>query len=105
MSAGQVVRGDLKQLWDLDLQGAPLAMTPMCDDRKEVEGFRFWKQGFWKNHLNGRPYHISALYVVSPKRPARKKEPSVRSTPLSNSIAGECVRLGAVLCVPMLDVG
>jgi UDP-glucose:glycoprotein glucosyltransferase len=21
-------------------------------------------QGYWKNHLNGRPYHISALYVI-----------------------------------------
>lgn len=29
-----------------------------------MDGFRFWKQGYWKQHLNGRPYHISALYVV-----------------------------------------
>ena len=29
-----------------------------------MEGFRFWKQGYWKNHLAGRKYHISALYVV-----------------------------------------
>ena len=29
-----------------------------------MDGFRFWKQGFWKDHLRGRPYHISALYVV-----------------------------------------
>jgi UDP-glucose:glycoprotein glucosyltransferase len=64
IDADQVVRGDLKELWDMDLEGAPLAMTPMCDDRKEVEGFRFWKQGFWKSHLAGKPYHISALFVV-----------------------------------------
>lgn len=25
---------------------------------------RFWKSGYWKNHLAGKPYHISALYVV-----------------------------------------
>ena len=25
---------------------------------------RFWKQGYWKNHLAGRKYHISALYVI-----------------------------------------
>ena len=31
-----------------------------------MEGFRFWKTGFWKNHLAsfGVQYHISALYVV-----------------------------------------
>ena len=29
-----------------------------------MEGFRFWKSGYWKNHLAGRKYHISALYVV-----------------------------------------
>ena len=26
--------------------------------------FRFWKSGYWRNHLAGRKYHISALYVV-----------------------------------------
>ena len=36
----------------------------MCDNAKEMEGFRFWKQGFWRDHLRGKPYHISALYVV-----------------------------------------
>ena len=29
-----------------------------------MEGFRFWKQGYWRNHLAGRKYHISAIYVV-----------------------------------------
>jgi UDP-glucose:glycoprotein glucosyltransferase len=29
-----------------------------------MEGFRFWKTGYWSNFLRGRPYHISALYVV-----------------------------------------
>ncbi len=46
------------------LQGAPLAYTPFCDNNKDMDGFRFWKQGFWKDHLRGHPYHISALYVV-----------------------------------------
>ena len=46
------------------MQGAPLAYTPFCDNNKDMDGFRFWKQGFWKEHLRGRPYHISALYVV-----------------------------------------
>lgn len=64
----QIVRGDLKELNNLDLGGAPYAYTPFCDSRKEMEGFRFWKQGYWRTHLQGRKYHISALYVVDLKR-------------------------------------
>jgi len=30
--------------------------------------YRFWKEGYWRNHLQGRKYHISALYVVDLKR-------------------------------------
>lgn len=52
----------------MDLGGAPYAYTPFCDSRKDMEGFRFWKQGYWRNHLQGRKYHISALYVVDLKR-------------------------------------
>jgi UDP-glucose:glycoprotein glucosyltransferase len=52
----------------MDLGGAPYAYTPFCDSRKEMDGFRFWKQGYWRNHLQGRSYHISALYVVDLKR-------------------------------------
>lgn len=48
----------------LCLQGAPFGFTPFCDNNKDMEGFRFWKQGFWKEHLRGKPYHISALFVV-----------------------------------------
>jgi len=29
---------------------------------------RFWKSGYWRNHLGGRKYHISALFVVDLKR-------------------------------------
>ena len=64
----QVIRADLKDLWTMDLGGAPYGYTPFCDTNKEMEGFRFWKQGFWKDHLGGRPYHISALYVVDLER-------------------------------------
>lgn len=64
VDADQIVRTDLKELVDLDLEGAPYGFTPMCDSRKEIEGFRFWKQGYWKNYLGKLKYHISALYVV-----------------------------------------
>lgn len=26
--------------------------------------YQFWRSGYWENHLAGKPYHISALYVV-----------------------------------------
>ncbi|KAI5635339.1 UDP-glucose:Glycoprotein glucosyltransferase domain-containing protein [Phthorimaea operculella] len=68
VDADQIVRADMKELVDLDLGGAPYGYTPFCDSRKEMEGFRFWKQGYWRNHLQGRSYHISALYVVDLKR-------------------------------------
>lgn len=58
VDADQIVRTDMKELVDLDLQGAPYGFTPMCDSREEIEGFRFWKQGYWKNFLRGLPYHI-----------------------------------------------
>merc|ERR1712130_184919 len=64
IDADQIVRGDIKELWDMDLKGAVYGYTPFCNSNKETEGFRFWKQGYWRNHLRGSPYHISALYVV-----------------------------------------
>ncbi|KAJ2744815.1 killer toxin resistant protein [Coemansia sp. BCRC 34301] len=64
VDADQIVRADLQELTDIDLQGAPYGYTPFCDDRAEIDGYRFWKNGWWKDHLRGKPYHISALYVV-----------------------------------------
>ena len=64
VDADQIVRADLKELKDLDLGGNPYGYTPFCDDRKEMDGFRFWRSGYWASHLGHRKYHISALYVV-----------------------------------------
>ena len=68
VDADQIVRTDMYELVQHDLKGAPYGFTPMCDSRTEMEGFRFWKQGYWKSFLRGLPYHISALYVVDLKR-------------------------------------
>ncbi|RDY03533.1 UDP-glucose:glycoprotein glucosyltransferase, partial [Mucuna pruriens] len=68
VDADQVVRTDMGELYDMDLRGKPLAYTPFCDNNKEMDGYRFWRQGFWKDHLRGKPYHISALYVVDLKK-------------------------------------
>lgn len=68
VDADQIVRTDMMELNRVDLHGAPYGFTPMCDSRTEMEGFRFWKQGYWEKFLEGKPYHISALYVVDLKR-------------------------------------
>lgn len=68
VDADQIVRTDMIDLVNHDLEGAPYGFTPMCDSRTEMEGFRFWKQGYWASFLRGRPYHISALYVVDLRR-------------------------------------
>ena len=68
VDADQIVRTDMMELNSVDLHGAPYGFTPMCDSRTEMEGFRFWKQGYWKTYLQGKPYHISALYVVDLKK-------------------------------------
>ncbi|KAL6923844.1 hypothetical protein FSST1_001118 [Fusarium sambucinum] len=68
VDADQIVRTDMIELVNHDLEGAPYGFTPMCDSRTEMEGFRFWKQGYWANYLRGLPYHISALYVVDLNR-------------------------------------
>lgn len=58
VDADQIVRADLKELVELDLHGAPYGYTPMGDDNEEMEGFRFWKTGYWRDFLKGLPYHI-----------------------------------------------
>jgi len=68
VDADQTVRADLLELHDLDLEGAPYGYTPFCESRTDMDGYRFWKTGYWSNHLGYRKYHISALYVVDLKK-------------------------------------
>lgn len=44
VDADQVVRADMGELYDMDLKGRPLAYTPFCDNNKEMDGYRFWRQ-------------------------------------------------------------
>jgi len=64
VDADQVIRADLKQLWNMDMEGKPYGYVPFCTSRNDTLGFQFWRSGFWKDHLRGKPYHISALYMV-----------------------------------------
>lgn len=68
IDSDQIVRTDLYELVEMDLDGAPYGFTPMCNSRKEMDGFRFWKQGYWETFLgDDLVYHISALFVVDLK--------------------------------------
>ncbi len=29
------------------MQGAPYGYTPFCETNRAMDGFRFWRQGFW----------------------------------------------------------
>lgn len=80
IDADQIVRADVKELWDTDLHGAVYGFVPFCSSiakgmfgwgagtdirNPETVGFRFWEQGFWERHLGNQfRYHISALFVV-----------------------------------------
>jgi len=69
VDSDQVVRADLYELFQLPLSpGAPYGYVPFCDSRKSVQGYRFWKQGFWAELLKDQKYRISALYVVDLNR-------------------------------------
>lgn len=43
------------ELYDMNLRGRPLAYTPFCDNNREMDGYRFWKQVlllfFYLDHL------------------------------------------------------
>jgi hypothetical protein len=41
-----------------------LRYVPFCNSRTSMDGFRFWKQGYWANHLAGRRYHISGSFSL-----------------------------------------
>ena len=60
----QIVRTDLKELRDFDLEGAPYGYTPFCESRREMDGYRFWKSGYWASHLAGRKYHIRYKHTL-----------------------------------------
>lgn len=46
VDADQIVRADMGELYDMDIKGRPLAYTPFCDNNKDMDGYRFWRQVF-----------------------------------------------------------
>lgn len=68
VDADQIVRADLMELVETDLHGAPYGFPPMGNDSIDMDNFRFWETGYWKSFLRGKPYPISALFVVDLNR-------------------------------------
>ena len=63
-----VLRGNLTELMTIDPGGCPCGFVPFCTSRKEMKKYHFWTQGYWKKHLAGKNYHISAMFVVDLER-------------------------------------
>lgn len=70
VDADQIVQADLHELYNMNIGAAAMAYTPFCREypNDATTNFRFWDQGFWLSHLRGKPYHISALYLVNVQR-------------------------------------
>lgn len=64
VDADQVVRSDLKELMDYDLQGAPYGYTPFCDSRETTLGFQFWRTGKFLHFFSpSNEYVIHSLLI------------------------------------------
>lgn len=68
VDADQTIRTNMRELMTMDFGDAPYAFTPFCNSRSETEPYRFWKSGYWKEQLKGKPYHISALFAIDLKK-------------------------------------
>ena len=66
VDADQIVQSDIANLYNTDLRGRAVGFVPLCvgNSRNETRPYRFWDAGHWKEHLQGKPYHISAIFVV-----------------------------------------
>ncbi|EDO29658.1 predicted protein, partial [Nematostella vectensis] len=54
---------------DADLVSDQIALCPPdVTSYSLILCSRFWNQGYWRSHMGGRPYHISALYAIDLKR-------------------------------------
>ncbi|KAI3931757.1 hypothetical protein MKW98_012167, partial [Papaver atlanticum] len=62
VDADQILRADMGELYDMVMKGKPYGCTPFCGNNKD--DFRFWRQGFWEEHLRGRQYHISIMFLM-----------------------------------------
>jgi len=52
IDADQVVRADVKELWDQNLHNRVYGFTPFCNSNEATAGFRFWEQGTRFSDIN-----------------------------------------------------
>lgn len=45
LDCDQIIREDIKELWDLDLLGNPHGFVPFCEGNREMEDLHFWTHG------------------------------------------------------------
>lgn len=66
VDADQVVRTDMKELMELDLDGAPYGYTPFCDSRTEMEGYRlsFLLLFYFTNRIVKNIIEMLKLYLL-----------------------------------------
>jgi len=61
---GFIIRTDLKELINLNLDNFPYAFVELCNSKPEMSSFQPSKANFWKDFLKNRTYHISSLFIV-----------------------------------------
>jgi hypothetical protein len=56
--ADQIIRVNLAELADLDLDNKVYGLTPFCSDKLEAERFAYWRHpgSYWHRFLKGRSY-------------------------------------------------
>ena len=59
-----LVRSDLMELMELDLDEAPFRHVPICNSRKQADSRRFCRSNPWKEQLDGNWYHSTSLMVI-----------------------------------------
>jgi UDP-glucose:glycoprotein glucosyltransferase len=64
LEPGHLVRSDLAELLDLDLGESMYGFIPLSEINQALSEHFFWKKGFWKDILKGKPYLTSSLGVV-----------------------------------------
>lgn len=52
------MRYDLKEFRDFNLDGVFYGYISFCDSRIEMDGYRFWKIGYWVLYFLRRKYYI-----------------------------------------------
>jgi UDP-glucose:glycoprotein glucosyltransferase len=61
---GFVVRSDLNELNQVDLNGKLYGFVPFCETGDRFAEHRFWNSSFWTLFLKGRKFFSSAIFVV-----------------------------------------